>query len=117
MAACLAIISFKNNGGFFRLCIEMPVQAVIGNIEFAIIKPFEEGMIALVQYARKGFVPDDVLACHFAPESLQILFGFSTKCAVSIRSQVGFAQECGIRRKNTVFLQNGLESGQNASRK
>ena len=85
--------------------LDMPIQAVIGNIGLATNKPLGPGSIPLqnpvprlkpVQFAR-----------DFAPKLLRVLYRFAVKAFVSLQAaNVGARAKLRRRLKFTLFLKN-----------
>jgi hypothetical protein len=72
-----AIIGLKNQCGLVAAGREMAVQAIVGDIEFAIVKPRVERRFRFVERAGERFFPVYGLSCLFGPETFVIGFGLS----------------------------------------
>ena len=51
-----AVVGLENDRDLVGPAVEVPVQAVVRNVEFAVTEPFEKRRIALVEGPGEGFV-------------------------------------------------------------
>ena len=86
------------------------VQAVGGGVQFAIVKPFVERRIGLVQHPGERLVPDHVVLGKPAPEAAGILVCLGTERVIRVHARNTRGLDHGIRgRKNAVLSQHGLD--------
>ena len=58
----LTPIGFKNNGDLVgKAGLDVFIQAVVGGVQKAIVKPLVEGRIGLIEDPREGLLPDQLL--------------------------------------------------------
>ena len=69
----LTVIRLENDCGLFSLSGQMCIQAVVGNIQFTVFKPFVEGSRAFVQHSRERFFPLQGFARQPTPETGVVL--------------------------------------------
>ena len=79
------VICLENNRSLVGVTvIEMTVEAVVGNIQLAVIKPFIERCLRLVEHAGKRLLPMKVLVGQPTPKTLVILIRFTAKREVCV---------------------------------
>ena len=92
------------------LALEMPVEAVVGDVELAADEPLRERRLP-VEHLLPGLEPGDVLARHLGPESLRVA---RAECAERLRllcGPVGALGEFRGRFEDTLLAQQRLEVG------
>jgi hypothetical protein len=78
-----AVVGFENQGNLVaETCFNLAVQAVVGNVQLAVGKPFEEGGIGLVQHLGERLFPGDHFAGALGPETRVVGIRFRTQRAV-----------------------------------
>ena len=105
-----AVVGFEDQRGLVAARCQMAVQAVVGNIEFAIGKPFVEGRGGFIQRLRKRLLPGQQFARLLGPEPFVILLGFFAKRMVSLNAaHRGLFKHIGAGLENAVFSQDGFD--------
>jgi hypothetical protein len=93
-----AVVGFEDKRGLVALGRQVAVDAVVGNVEHAVVEPLVERRLALVEDTAEGLVPADVLAREVGPETLVVGFGLAAQGAVGVHPRhVGLFDE-GFRR-------------------
>ena len=64
-----AVVGLEDDGDLVGLRAQVPVETVVGDVELAVLEPFEERRVALVQHLREGLVPKQMLARKPGPEA------------------------------------------------
>jgi hypothetical protein len=101
----LAVIRLENNGNLVGLGGQMPVEAIEGNIQLTVIKPFEEGMVAFVKDTSEGFVPHNKFPRQPAPESRGVFLRLGAEGTVAFHpGHVRLLNECRVRREYASFI-------------
>ena len=102
-----AIVCFKNNRSLlFGGCTKMPVEAVVGHVQFAVVKPAIKGLVRLIKRLGEGFVPKQVLSRQAGPKSLMISISLRTHGLVSRHTRyISLIDKSQWWGKDTVFLQ------------
>jgi hypothetical protein len=107
-----AVIRLKNNRDLVWLGCQVPIEAVERDVQLAIIKPFEEGMVRFIQYTCERFVPQYVFARQSAPKRRKVFFSFGAEGVISFNAgYISLLNECRGWRKNAGFMQNGFDRG------
>src|SRR5450830_383566 len=89
-AGNLGIIRLKNDGGLVRIAVfQVNVEAVVGNVELAILEPFIEWRIALIECLREGLVPMQIGARQSGPEAFIVSLGFGAQRMVGFHAGYG----------------------------
>ena len=111
-----AVVGLENDRDLVGPAVEVPVQAVVRNVEFAVTEPFEKRRIALVEGPGEGFVPEDVLPRQGRPEAFVVLLGLGAQGLVSEHARyVRLLDEIRRWRKKLAFPQDRF-NGANAIR-
>jgi len=80
--------------------MHMPINTVVGDIEFSANEPFGEGRIGPVQYFGEVGIPVQI-AGLFGPKPKAIVFGLVVKAGFPI----GLSRKFRARRKMTILVQ------------
>ena len=106
----LAVVRLENDGGLVALRLQVPVEAVVGSVELAIMEPLEERRVRFVENLGKGFVPERVFPRKPAPESLEVPVGLVAQRLVGRGTgHVRLLDEFRGRREQPVLLEHGLD--------
>ena len=82
----------------------------MGNIQLAIVKPFIEGCLRLVEHASKRFLPIQMFICKPTPETFVVLIRFAAKRAVSVHPGDGRVLDDFIRGwEDPMLMHQGLD--------
>ncbi len=65
----LAVVGLEDDRDLVGLRLEVPVEAVVGGVQLAVVEPLEERRVGLVEHFREWLVPEQVLARHAAPRN------------------------------------------------
>ncbi len=107
-----AVVGFEDDRDLAGLRREMPVEAVVRRVHFAVGEPLEERRVRLVERLRERLVPQELRARMLRPEALEVAFGFCAHGFVGGHSgDVGLLDEGLGRREYAVFLQDRLDTG------
>ena len=71
----LTLFAFENNRGLVGLVREVTVDAVIRHVHLAVAEPAEKRRAAVVQHRRERFVPVEMFAGQFCPETVVVFLG------------------------------------------
>jgi len=108
----LAVVGLEDDGRLVRLRFEMAVEAVVGNIDLAVLEPGVEGGIRFIQHLGELLVPDQVVAGNLAPEPLVVLLALGVKLPVGVHARyVRLGYALGGRRENSGFIQDRFDRG------
>jgi len=110
-----AVVGLEDQRGLVAARGQMPVDAVVRNVELAVIEPFVERRLALVERAREWLVPSDFRARKPRPVALVVGFGLLAQRPIALHAgDVGLRDESVGRRKYAGFGQdrlNGCHAG------
>jgi hypothetical protein len=82
----------------------------MGNIQLAVVKPFIERCLRLVEYASKRLLPMEVFVCEPTPKTLVILIRFTAKREISVHPGDGRVLDDFIRGwEDPMLMHQGLD--------
>ncbi len=107
----LAVVGLEDHG---RLVLHrrahMAVQAVGAGVELAVLEPFVERRAGLIQHAREGLAPLQVLARLARPETFEVLVGLGAQRLIRLHAGDARAlDDAAGRLDDAVFDQDGLD--------
>ena len=106
----LAVVRLENDRGLVGLGLKVPVEAVIGSVQFAIVEPLEEWRIGFVEHLRKRLVPQHMLAREAPPEAGEVLFRLRAQLVVGVQARdICLLYELGAGRKQPRFVQHRFD--------
>jgi hypothetical protein len=72
-AGDLAVVGFEDDRGLLGVAVrEIAIEAVVRNVELAVVEPLVERCVAFVERSRERFVPRERLTGEVRPESLEV---------------------------------------------
>ncbi len=101
-----AAVGFEDDRSLVGIAVlQVAVETIVGGVQLAIVEPFVERCLALVQGFGERFVPGEVLACQIGPEPLIVAFGIPAHGVVRIHAgEVRVFGEFDGRREYAGFL-------------
>ncbi len=106
----LAVVGLENDRDLVGLRLQVPVEAVVGSVQLAVVEPAEERRFRLVERLREGLGPEQRLARKPRPEALEVFLGLADELAVSLHAgDVGLLDEVGLRWKDAFLDEHRLD--------
>ena len=108
-----AVVGFEDHGHLvFGGGADVLVQAVGRCVELAVVKPFVERGVGLVEHFGERLVPDHIGLGQTRPEPIEILLGFAAQRVVAFHARnAGSLHEGFAGVEYAVFNQYGLDGG------
>ena len=72
----VGIVGLPDDGDLIATAVQVPVQAVVGDVELATLEPLDievVGVVAVVHHLIEGLAPGDELVCLLGPEAIGII--------------------------------------------
>jgi hypothetical protein len=112
----LAVVGLEDDRDLVALGGEVPVEAVVGGVQLAVVEPLEERRVRLVEDLGEGLAPLELGARVLGPESLEVALGLGAHGLVGGHAgYVGLLHE-GLRgRESTRLVQHRLDGGHGSS--
>src|SRR6185436_20142997 len=86
--------------------LEVPVQAVVGGVQLAVVEPAEERRLGFVQCLGERLGPEQRLARQARPEALEVFFRLGAQVAVRLHARnVRLLDELRARREDPLLLE------------
>ncbi len=96
----LAVVGLEDDGGLVAQALfDVAVQAVVGDVELAVLEPLEERRVALVEHLGERLLPADELAGLAGPEALVVGLGLGAQLVVRLDAGDVGALDGGFRRR------------------
>ena len=106
----LAVVGLEDDRDLVRLRLEVPVEAVVGGVQLAVVEPLVERRVRLVEHLREGLGPQQVLAREPRPETLEVALGLVAQRLVRGHAgHVGLLHERLRRREDARLLLDGFD--------
>ena len=70
---------------------QVTVNAVVRDVELAVVEPLVERGLRLIQHRAEGLGPNQMLACEARPERFGVAIGFSAEGLVGVGTRDGSA--------------------------
>src|SRR4029079_6443070 len=94
------------------LRLQVPVEAVLGGVELAVVVPLVERRVRLVEGFRERLAPAQLLARETRPESLEVLLGLRAQGVVGGHARdVRLLHERLGRREDAALVENRFDGG------
>src|SRR5690606_14847906 len=109
----LAVVGFEDDGGLIGIAVfQVDVQAVLGDVQFAILEPGIERRSGLIENFGKWLAPLQVFLGMASPETIVVALCLIAKSLVTFHTRNrGARDNFARRRKHTAFNKNGIYGG------
>ena len=106
------VIGLEDDRDPFRVAVrEVAIEAVVGNVELAIVEPLVERRVRLIERCRERLVPEDFIPRELRPESGEILRGGGIERVEVGLLHVRLGDEMSRRFENPVFVRYRFDRG------
>ena len=106
----LAVVGLEDDRGLVGLRLQVPVEAVVGGVQLAVVEPPVERRLRFVERLGEGLLPGEIFPREPRPEAFEVALGLVAQGLIRRHARdVRLLDEIRRRRKQAVFLEHRFD--------